>query len=653
MTVPVKAATFSSASRTPILGNDPDQVGQNSGLLSAAAGLVGVLSYACTLLMANALNPSEFSDYAAGQMLVGIAGVIASALVPLPLATATARHPAGSEARRRGIAFAVIVSLIAGIAAALLAGAITAAFATAPVALAVAASALIIFVVAPTLGWLQGELRFLRYAVVSVGEVAARLAFSLVAVLLMWNAAGAMFGFVVGGLVLLIAPIAFYRDVVWLPDVLRERQRWWETGDIALTQCVLAVLVGADVVIVALLDGGSATAAGFQALATLAKGPIYVAAGTVLVAFPLLRSPGARVDEILTASLRSFGRLALLASAIIATVPVGVAGLVLPDRYIEVLDMLPWLAAAGLGYATLTVLATALLALRAYGRCKLALLVSTIVVLSGLLLGWIVGGVAGLAAGSAIGSLLAAGTVAIIAFPLLPTGTIRMTVHGSAVAALCLLFLQMTRSLPALWLTAVLCASVTVLLSIRGRRVPRHGIDRSVGRTTAQPRLRILYLAAPEPSLSPYRSHEIHRRLAHQHSITVVVNRFPGSANFGHEGVRYVHVGVSTSRLPIVGRISYLLTVPFAIVKFAPDLLVEDEKLPRFLSNPVLTGRPSVRPETGSLGHLPTPEQCLSDPSWGDDDKSWADIATSHNQLYISAIASAGSGRFIARSEES
>ena len=84
------------------------------------------------------------------------------------------------------------------------------------------------------------------------------------------------------------------RDVSWRPRVLRERARWAETGDIALVQFVVSVLVGADVVLVALLGSGTATEAGFQALATLAKGPVYVAAGTVLVAFPLLlRAPGA------------------------------------------------------------------------------------------------------------------------------------------------------------------------------------------------------------------------------------------------------------------------------------------------------------------------------------------------------------------------
>jgi len=613
------------------------RVEQHSGLLSASAGVVGVLSYACTLLAANALDAADYSAYAAGQMLVTIVGVIASALIPLALATAVASYPRGSDSRRRGMAFAALVSVVVGCVAALLAGALTSAFASAPMVLAVAASALVIFSVAPTLGWLQGELRFFRYAVVSIGEVAARLAFTLVAIVLMWGAAGAMTGFVVGGFVLLVAPMAFYRDLAWLPEVLAERWRWWETGDIALTQCVLAVLVGADVVVVALVDGGSTAAAGFQALATLAKGPIYVAAGTVLVAFPLLRTPGARIAEILGASLRSFGKLALLSSAVIATVPVGLATLVLPDRYAESLDMLPWLAAAGLGYATLTVLTTVLLALRAYRGCKLGLVASTLLVAGGLLIGWQAGGVFGFAAGSAIGSLLAAAVLAVIAFPLLPAGTVRTMLYGVGLDAAFLILLLVVRAWPALWLGAVLVACFIVLVSIRGRRPARHGIDRSSGRMAGLARLRVLYVETPDPDLPIYRAHEIHRRLAHQHSITVVATRYRGCSDFVLDGVHYVHVGASSWRVPIIGRISYWLAVPFAIIRYAPDLVVEDRDLPGFLADHRWTGRPSVCPATVSGGRLVGPSNFVPGADQEVGDVVWAEVAARHHALYLAA----------------
>ena len=227
------------------------QVAKHSALLAVSAGLVGVLSYLCTLLMAHLLPTEQYTQYAAAQMLVGIVGIVAHALVPLPLAALVRRHAHRTDARREGMAFAVLVSAAAGTVAGLLTGGIAAAFAPAHVAVATGVASLVLFTVAPAQGWLQGELRFTRYAVASILEVAVRLGFSAVAVLLGWGPAGALLGFAVGGLVLVAGPLAMLRDVGWHPHVLREGVRWAETGDIALVQFVVSVLVGADVVLVA------------------------------------------------------------------------------------------------------------------------------------------------------------------------------------------------------------------------------------------------------------------------------------------------------------------------------------------------------------------------------------------------------------------
>ena len=84
-------------------------------------------------------------------------------------------------------------------------------------------------------------------------------------------------------------------------------------------------------------------------------------------------------------------------------VPAGLALLVLPARYADSLVLLPWLAAAGTGYAAVTVLTTVLLALRAYRRSQLALLSATLLMAAGFAAGWRLGGTYGLAVGSAAG----------------------------------------------------------------------------------------------------------------------------------------------------------------------------------------------------------------------------------------------------------
>jgi O-antigen/teichoic acid export membrane protein len=357
---------------------------------------------------------------------------------------------------------------MSGVIAAGIGACVTALFAPPPVVAAVAASALALFMISPAMGWMQGELRFVRYAMISVTEVGVRLLFSIGAATLGWGVAGAMTGFVVGAVAILACGLGtISRDMGWRPHVLAERLRWSETGDVALTQLVVSTLVGADVVLVALIGDGSSAAAGYQALATLAKGPVYVAAGTVLVTFPLLRTTGAQADTILRAALRSFLLLALPAAAVIATMPTELAMLVLPQRYAASLGMLPWLASAGVGYATLTVLATVLLAMRAYRRSQLGLLLASIIVPGGLVVGWRLNQIHGLTVGAAVGALLAATVLAVITTPLLPSGVGRLTITGLLGAAPLFAALQLTRSHPALWLTVVVLAGAVVLRAMR------------------------------------------------------------------------------------------------------------------------------------------------------------------------------------------
>ncbi|MFE4198245.1 glycosyltransferase family 39 protein [Paenarthrobacter sp. NPDC056912] len=445
-------------------------VAENSGFLSVAAGLVGVVSYACTLLMANLLGTADYTQFAAGAMLLGIVGIVASALVPLPLSHFVAVHPEGSEGRRDGMAFSVFVSCLAGIAAAVVTGALTLAFSTPALAAAVALGSLAIFLVAAPSGWLQGELRFKWYALTTIGEVAIRLAVSLVVVAFAWGAVGAILGFALGALALLVVPGSFYRDLSWRPGVIRQRWRWAETGDVASVLCVVSVLVGVDVVVVAFLDGGSAAAAGFQALATIAKGPIYVAAGTALVAFPLLRSPGVNVRQVVAAAFASFGQLAVVAFVIIATAPPALAGLIIPAKYHGSLELLPWLAAAGLGYAGLTVLATILLALRAYRRCQVGLACACVLVVGGLWTGWQLNAVSGMAIGSAIGAVLAAAAVTGISWPVLATvGPAKDAGRSMAGAAALLALLAVAAQLqPLVWLALAILSGLAVLAHQRG-----------------------------------------------------------------------------------------------------------------------------------------------------------------------------------------
>ncbi|RFU22377.1 hypothetical protein [Geodermatophilus marinus] len=447
---------------------DGSLVASRGPLVSAAMAMVAVLGYVGALVLAHLLDAPSYSQYAAAATLLGTVGVFAAALIPMPLTHTIRSHPPGSEGRRSGMAFAWSVSTGCGLLAALVTGLITAAFAPPLVAATVAVAAMVLCLCSPVWGWTHGELLFVRDSWMVVAEVSVRVLVSVGVVLVGGSAGGALVGFVAGSaVVLLTTPRRLWRDLSWRPDVLRERRRWAETGDIAVTQLIVYALVGADVVLVALLGDHDAASAGFQALSTLAKAPVYVAAGAVAVAFPLLRSRHAHTESILNATLGSFAVLALAAAVVVATVPRELMLLVFPERYAGSLALLPVLAAAGIGYAALTTFTSVLLGLRAYRRCQAGLLAAVVLMPAGLLLGWQVDGIPGLATGVALAALLAAGALGVAAAPLLPPRTPRRALSALLAAGVVGALLQAAASVPALWVVAVLLLAGAVLRLLR------------------------------------------------------------------------------------------------------------------------------------------------------------------------------------------
>jgi O-antigen/teichoic acid export membrane protein len=475
--VPSSPETVPPDDTSPQPTTDGRLVSSRGLLVSASMFLVSVLSYGGTLLLAHLLDPASYSVYAAAATMLGTVGVFSAALIPLPLTVVIRNHPSRSEERRRGVTFAWTVSAAAGLLSAVITGLTAALFAPPTVVAAVAVSALVLFLCSPMWGWLHGDLLFVRKAVMIVAEVCVRVLVSAGVVLLGWGAGGALTGFMAGSaVVLLTAPRGLRRDLAWRPGVLRDRARWVETGDLALAQLIVSALVGADVVLVAVLAVHGIESAGYQALSTLAKAPVFVAGGAVSVAFPLLRSRQADTSDILTATLRSFAVLALSSAAVIATAPPELVLLVFPGRYAASLTLLPVLAAAGAGYAALTMLTTVMLGLRAYRRCQVGLLAAAVLLPSGMLLGWRIDGVPGLAVGAAVGAVSAAGVLWVVAAPLLPAQTPRRALGALLVAGALVGLLALAGHVPVLWICCVLVLGGAVLrLSSRGPKSPTSG----------------------------------------------------------------------------------------------------------------------------------------------------------------------------------
>lgn len=452
-------------------------VSSRGPLVSVSMALVAVLNYAGTLVLAHLLDAPSYSVYAGAATMLGTVGVFSTALVPLPLTAVLRSHPSRSEERRRGVTFAWVVSAVAGVLSAVVTGLVSSAFAPPTVVAVVAASALVLFLCSPVWGLLQGDLMFGRKVVMEVAEVVVRVLVSAGVVLLGWGAGGALTGFLAcSAVVLLTAPRAVLRDLAWRPGVLRERARWIETGDLALAQLIVYSLVGADIVLITVLAVHGPESAGYQALSTLSKAPVFLAGGAVSVAFPLFRSRRADVGHILSVTLRSFAMLAFSSAAVIATAPHALVLLFFPHRYAASLKLLPVLAAAGVGYAGLTMLTSLMLGLRAYRRCQIGLLAAAVLLPAGMLVGWRLDGVPGFAVGAAVGALVAAGGLWIAAAPLLPAHTLRRALMALLLTVALAAVLTVAARVPVVWLVCVLLLGGAVLrLSSRDLKNPASG----------------------------------------------------------------------------------------------------------------------------------------------------------------------------------
>jgi glycosyltransferase involved in cell wall biosynthesis len=94
----------------------------------------------------------------------------------------------------------------------------------------------------------------------------------------------------------------------------------------------------------------------------------------------------------------------------------------------------------------------------------------------------------------------------------------------------------------------------------------------------------------------PRRTHEIYRRMASRHEITVLTPTFAGStAELVRDGVRFVRLGRRVGDHGSSHHITFFFALPFAIQRFEYDLLVEDFMPPMSVTlNPLFNRRPLV-----------------------------------------------------------
>lgn len=462
-------------SQAPHRGGETSTAEQGARWITVGALFVGALNYGYALVLTRLLDVRAFSVFAAGQRLSLCVTSVAVVAIPWMLAQALAR--AGSDADQvRAVRFAALLGALTGVAAAGVVAGIAREFADTPTTSVLAAGTLLMFVTTTTLGWLQGRERLRTLACLNVTQAAVKLAAGvlLVAVLGLSDT-GAL-----AALGICVVPFLFwwpYRTStrpVGRGAAHAHRNLGRTATGIAAVQALVALVATVDVVLATVLPMPPSDAASYQASVMVGRVPLFLAGAISTAFFPALSRRGA--SATLTASaVRMYLTLAVAASAVCATIPPAVLGILFPSAYGRMSVLLAFAAVSGCAVGALNLAATLFQAIDDF-RCLRAQLLGFGVYLAALLVGWRVGGVVGYAAGTALGTVVAAALL--VGRLVRRQGTEILTRPVLTESLLVIGVLVVLRPLPVAWLAAALIiAARTAVRFLRdrgghGRRTP-------------------------------------------------------------------------------------------------------------------------------------------------------------------------------------
>ncbi len=371
--------------------------------ITIAMVVVGLLNYGYALLLTRLLDVAGYASFAGCQGLILWASTVATVSVPWVLAQALVRARS-SEERTSAIRFAKMASVGGGAVAAVVAGGIAIRFASLAITLVVAGSTFVIFLGTTAIGWLQGQERMRTLSgLYIVDNLVKNTAGLIMVVAARYGALGATGAFGVGALVFLARwPRTPRGDGRRWRAALVNRDLWRRAMVIAGGQGVVSLFVAIDVVLVAMLPGDRALAASYQASATLARVPFYIAGAVAMAFFPSL-SRRANGGVIAARAVRMYAVVALPVAVVMATTPAPVLAGLFPHQYGAVATLLKYTAVTGLAAGGISLI-TAFFQAADDRSCVRWLLTGLAGYVCALLTGWQLGGIPGLAAGGALGS---------------------------------------------------------------------------------------------------------------------------------------------------------------------------------------------------------------------------------------------------------
>ena len=371
---------------------------RHSRWLAGSSVLVGLANYAYSLAMTRLLAPDLFADFGAAQSLLLICGTLATSSVPWVVARVLAEAGHHEDQRRLVVWFSVMVNLAQGLLAAAVVCLLGARFLSTASLLALAAGSVAIFLTTTPGGWLQGSGRLGRLAFFRVLEVLVKVVVGVALVLAGGGEAGALAGVGAGALaVVMVGMLLMQQDIRYTPGALRVRSLWQASVGNVGVQGLVAVLASTDVVLVAVLDGGSQASGSYQASTILARVPVFLAGALGVAAFPTLVGKASVATAVRSTAMASFGWLAGAYAIALVTAPVLLVELVFPASYTKVQDLLAWTAVSGLLIGTVNLVTTFFQAAATYATAVRVLVVAVLLHAAALFGGWWVADVEGVA----------------------------------------------------------------------------------------------------------------------------------------------------------------------------------------------------------------------------------------------------------------
>lgn len=560
-----------------------------SSQVGISAIVVGLANYAFSIALVWQLRAVDYSIFATGQAVLLTIATAAGAGIPWVLSREIATAPDDTGARRQATSFALMTGTAQALMSAVIAALVMSHFGSVPVIAATAAAAFVIGEAAIVAGYIQGNRRFGTVATLRIVEVVVKIGSGFALYLRGAGSAGFLAGFCIGsGAIVAYGGWVMRHDLLIRVRAIADGRLWRDAIGMLAVQAGVAILFSLDIIVAALCTGPGQALAGYQTALIVSRVPLFLSVATAVVTFPVIAagSTTARAAAV-RASMALFVKVTIPTVMVIATVPGALLTIGLPAGYSNVQHVLATTAIVGGLLGALNLITTYFQATQRFAACVAVVIAGIAMQCVLLITGDHVGGVLGLARADALGCTIIVGALLVLVrrqWHSALRGLMRVAIVALAMTAPLLLLRQVVL----LWLiyAAVVGAALARTLLISARTVPYGG------------RARILHLAfeehrQPGSGGGAIRTSEINRRLAHTYDVTVVAARYPGSRARIEDGVQYRHIGWSLGHFGSL--LTYFACIPWALIRYPSDLVVEDFAAPfSSVLVPLFTARPTV-----------------------------------------------------------